>query len=163
MSIPKFIDDMDLENEKENDNANVVENHEDVQGLEPANIGGNVLEDNVKDFLEKLCSAVVQELHVDDPFYTSDVIRNLTNKTFILFTDNPNKHNNFNDIINDVLRNDIDDDNDYHKSVHDIGGLMFQEWSRYHERDELLNLNIEEINQLVLPYVNLTYKILEQF
>jgi hypothetical protein len=144
-------DDMDLENA----------NHENAQLREPINIGGNVLEDNVKNFLETLCSAVVQELYVDDPFYTPDVIHNLTNKTFFLFTDNPNKHN-FNDMISDVLRNDIDDDNDYHKSVHDIGGLMFQEWSRYHERDELLNLNIDELDQLILPYVNLTYKILEQ-
>ena len=152
MVIQKIGDDMDLENA----------NHEDVQGLEPVNIGGNVLEDNVKDFLEMLCSAVVQELHADDPFYTHDVIHNLTNKTFILFTDNPNKHN-FHNIINDVLRNDIDDDNDYHKSVYDIGCLMFQEWSMYHERVELLNLNIDELDQLILPYVNLTYKILEQF
>ncbi len=152
MGIQKMDDDMDLENA----------NHENAQQHEPVNIGGNVLEDNVKDFLETLCSAVVQELYVDDPFYTPEVIHNLTNKTFILFTDNPNKHN-FNDMISDVLRNDIDDDNDYHKSVHDIGGLMFQEWSMYHERDELLNLNIDELDQLILPYVKLTYKILEQF
>ncbi len=150
---------MDIENADENHDSM---NH---QTIEPAN--GIDLEDNIEKFVRTLCSAVERDIIEGDPIYTYGVKHNLTQETLTLFTKNPNTHN-FHTIISDLLRSNAHKDADdtyagaYDSSIDTIGCLLFQIWSMYHERDELLNLNIEEINQLVLPYVNLTRDIFEQ-
>jgi phosphopentomutase len=151
---------IDIENSDENNGDNM--NH---QAIKPSN--GIVLEGYIKKFVRTLCSAVERDIIKGDPIYTDSVKHKLTQETLTLFTKNPNTHN-FHTIISDLLQHidrEYGDDTyagAYDSSIDTIGCLLFQIWSMYHEREELLNLNIEEINQLVLPYVNLTYKILEQ-
>ena len=134
-----------------------------------------VLDKDSKDVLATICSAVESDIIGGDQNYTDDVKNKLTEETYTLFTKNPNKHN-FYTIISDVLHNiahenddedDVDDydydaDYDYEKSINIIGNLIFQVWSQYHEREELHDLSMEAIEQLALPYIDLTREIFAQ-
>ena len=134
-----------------------------------------VLDKDIQDVLTTIFSAVERDIIGGDPNYTDDVKKKLAEETETLFTKNPNKHN-FNTIISDVLHNiahenddedDVDDydydaDYDYEKSINIIGNLIFQVWSQYHEREELHELSAEAIDQLALPYIDLTREIFAQ-
>ena len=134
-----------------------------------------VLDKDSKDVLATICSAVESDIIGGDQNYTDDVKNKLTEETYTLFTKNPNKHN-FYTIISDVLQyiarkdddeDDVDDydydaDYDYEKSINIIGNLIFQIWSQYHEREELHDLSMEAIEQLALPYIDLTRDIFAQ-
>ncbi len=149
-------------------------NHEDDMDQdirEPVDDEIVLEDDKIRDVLITLCSAVKSDIIGGDPIYTDGVKHNLTQETLTLFTKNPNTHN-FHTIISDLLQHialeddDEDDDKndnyDYEKSINIIGNLIFQVWSQYHEREELFNLSMEAIDQLALPYIDLTRDIFEQ-
>jgi len=157
------------------DMGEAYENHKDDMDQDIREPAGDeiVLEDNIRDVLITLCSAVKSDIIRGNPIYTDEVKHKLTQETLTLFTKNPNTHN-FYTIISKLLRriarkyDDEDDDDaddkdyDYETSINIIGNLIFQIWSQYHEREELFNLSSDAIDQLALPYINLTRDIFEQ-
>lgn len=136
-----------------------------------------VLDKDIQDVLTTICSTVEKDIIGGDQNYTDEVKHKLTKETYTLFTKNPNKHN-FYTIISDVLQyiarkdddedkyeDEDDEDNNYHyykNSINIIGNLIFQVWSQYHEREELHELSAEAIEQLALPYIDLTREIFAQ-